>query len=197
MTRTDRLPLERLHTRLEQALRAQDPNHPKWLVHVLHDALFGIERILTLESPGAIDRGRAVTLAEAALSAFSSRAATRCLHTVLIVDDDHDIRETFSNILEDEGYATLTVPNGADAMHLLEERERPCVVVVDLMMPYVDGWELIGKLGAHEELAVIPIVVVTAFAEHAPVNGRVSAVLKKPVDAHALIGTVARLCKAA
>jgi CheY-like chemotaxis protein len=167
-------------------------------VHLLHNALVEVERVLSLKAPNQVELGVAITRAEVVLTAFESVSPTaRSAHTILIVDDDADIRTTFSQILRDEGYSTLAARNGADALQLLHERERPCVLLLDLMMPVVDGWEVIGRLNHYEEMAGVPIIVITAFVEHAPTDRRISAVLKKPVEADTLIETVAKFCNAA
>jgi CheY-like chemotaxis protein len=198
MTSKDRLHLERLRTQLQHSLAAPGPAGSTWLVHLLHDALVELERILALRAPSEVQRSGAITRAEAALSTHASLATTaRHSHTILIVDDDYDIRRTFSEILEDEGYSTIAARNGADALQILHEKQRPCVVLLDLMMPVVDGWEVVGRLSAFEDLAGIPIVLVTAFGEHAPDDRRISAVLRKPVEVETLVGTIARFCKAA
>lgn len=197
MTHDERLRLVRLRTRLLTSLSVRASTNPAWIVHLLHAALVDVERILAQKAPRESECRLAISRAEAALGAFGPRTEADRAHTVLIVDDDADICRTFSQILEEEGYSTMAARSGADALWLLHERQRPCVVLLDLMMPVVDGWEVLGRLGACDDLAEIPIVVISAFAEHAPTDTRISAVLKKPIEADALIDTVARFCKAA
>src|SRR5688572_9904551 len=74
----------------------------------------------------------------------SDPTATR--PAVLVVDDDSDTRDALEQILGDAGYPTLGVPSGEDALELLRSGMRPCVILVDLMMPGMDGWELIPAI---------------------------------------------------
>jgi CheY-like chemotaxis protein len=89
---------------------------------------------------------------------------------VLVVDDDHDLRESLRAILEDEGFATLGASNGKEAMDLLkrEGQPRPSVILLDLMMPNMTGFEVLDRLRADRMLGSIPIIFMTAF--HTLVN---------------------------
>src|SRR5688500_15806012 len=66
---------------------------------------------------------------------------------VLVVEDDPQIREVIAEVLTDEGYAVQTAENGREALQRLHE-SRPCVMLLDLMMPIMDGWQLLGQLAA-------------------------------------------------
>ena len=98
---------------------------------------------------------------------------------VLVVDDDPDIRESLCTLLEGEGYATISAENGAEAVAQMQAHE-PCFVILDLMMPVMDGWEVRTRMQEHKELARIPVCVVTATPEWAPLDS--TCVLTKPVD---------------
>ena len=67
-------------------------------------------------------------------------------HPVLVVEDDADIREAVQLILEDEGFDVVTACNGAEAEAELAHMEEPCLVLLDLMMPVMNGWELLAHL---------------------------------------------------
>src|SRR3954462_5227726 len=84
--------------------------------------------------------------------------------TILVVEDDHDVRVAVRNTLEDEGYRVLSVTDGRRALELLERgAEPPSVNLLDLMLPVMDGWELAARLRASARLCRIPVVVMTAF----------------------------------
>ena len=111
-------------------------------------------------------------------------------HRVLVVDDDADIRESLRILLEGEGFAVRTAADGAEAVAAMEV-EPPCFVILDLMMPVMDGWEVAGRMHDEERFASIPLCVVTATPEWAPSD---SPVLRKPIDVDALLALVYERC---
>ncbi len=113
-------------------------------------------------------------------------------HTVLVVDDDPDIRESLRVLLEDEGFAVREAGDGAAAVVAMTAEE-PCFVILDLMMPVMDGWEVAGRMHADPRLAAIPVCVVTATPEWAPADA--ACVLPKPVDVRRLLALVHRYCE--
>jgi CheY-like chemotaxis protein len=114
-----------------------------------------------------------------------SVAALRTRPTVLVVDDDHDARVLLRALLESEGYDVLTATEGRAALAQLETVV-PDLILIDLRMPLMDGWELLSELQARAELAQIPIGVHSAEEEPTPPAGA-SFVLRKPVDARVLL----------
>lgn len=111
--------------------------------------------------------------------------------TVLIVDDDYDLRETMRDVLEEEGYRVQTASNGQEALDNLRDGESPEVVVLDLMMPVMDGWHFLDELKRDTALADIPVVVMSASQDGAQRLGD-KVFLSKPLDYHTLVATVAR-----
>jgi CheY-like chemotaxis protein len=112
-------------------------------------------------------------------------------HTVLVVDDDQDIRESLQMLLEDEGYRVRTAADGAEALATMAA-EAPCFVILDLMMPVMDGWEVAGHMREMERLASIPVCVVTATPEWAPADSTV--VMRKPIDVSRLLQVLHESC---
>ena len=113
-------------------------------------------------------------------------------HNVLVVDDDADIRSLLVGVLQDEGYEAESAPNGRDALAILD-RWRADAIVLDLMMPVMDGWTFVEKL--RERKRDIPIVVLSAatdLSRHASRLGAVD-VIPKPFDIEALLPRIARL----
>ena len=104
--------------------------------------------------------------------------------TILIVDDESNMRFLLRMILEGEGYEVVEAPHGAAALERATESP-PDVVVTDLMMPVMTGRELIERLRADPETASIPIVVVSA--NPTAVLDAVDAVIGKPFDPAALL----------
>ena len=98
---------------------------------------------------------------------------------ILVVEDDDDIRDCIRDFLEDEGYAVATAAHGAQALEILGEREQPCLMLVDLLMPVMDGVELINRVRETPHLASIPVVAISAASTMHPPPG--TPLLKKPV----------------
>src|SRR5687768_603573 len=84
-------------------------------------------------------------------------------NVILIVEDDRATREGLVQLLELEGYDAVAVRDGAEALRLLEDEGLiPCIILLDLMMPVVDGWEFRKRQLRNEAIASIPVVVLTA-----------------------------------
>jgi CheY-like chemotaxis protein len=111
--------------------------------------------------------------------------------SVLLVEDDEDIRETVSAVLESEGYTVLTAGNGEEALAILD-RGQPCVVLLDLMMPVMSGWDFMEVVRKNKRLEDMPVVVVSAYSEKKAEGVR--RVLKKPLDVNKLLEAVAEYC---
>jgi CheY-like chemotaxis protein len=109
---------------------------------------------------------------------------------VLIVDDDPDLLEVTAFVIEGEGLAVETASDGAEALARLGHGRRPTLVLLDLMMPVMNGWELLAAVAKDPSLAGIPIVVLTA-GDHTEVPGA-REVLSKPMDLQELLRVVER-----
>lgn len=113
--------------------------------------------------------------------------------TVLIVEDDEAIRETMQLALEMRGYEVVTAGNGKEGMAALRAGPKPCLILLDLMMPVMDGWGFVGALEHDPKLGRIPVVVVTAFTNQAgTINAR--AIIAKPIPLEVLYETVRTYC---
>ena len=109
---------------------------------------------------------------------------------VLVVDDDPDSREAARQILEDEGYLVDMVPNGRAALQRLATGPRPTLMLVDLMMPVMDGTTLLSELEASGQYAGIPVVVMTASGPDPCTSALPYPVLRKPFDVDDLVALV-------
>lgn len=117
-------------------------------------------------------------------------------HPILVVEDDADIRDAMVGILESAGYAVWAASHGADALAQLQAGNKPCVILLDLMMPVMDGWTFGEEKDKDPSLAEIPVVVVSAVSRNDPRNSRMRAVehLLKPLNIDKLLATVERFC---
>jgi two-component system response regulator MprA len=116
--------------------------------------------------------------------------------TVLVIEDDPDVRSALSELLAGEGYRVSATADGAEALDTLRGGLRPSVIVLDLMMPKVDGWDFRRAQLEDPSLAHVPVVLLTASgfrpdSMHSE-RGRLE-MLPKPVQAHVLLETLARL----
>jgi CheY-like chemotaxis protein len=121
-------------------------------------------------------------------SAEGDRTEVDTFKFVLVVDDDPDLLDVTSFVIEDEGMAVETARNGEEALALLRAGRLPALVLLDLMMPVMNGWEFLAAVANDPLLKGIPIVVLTA-AEHAQIPGALG-VLSKPMDLTELLRVV-------
>jgi CheY-like chemotaxis protein len=114
------------------------------------------------------------------------------LHPILIVDDDTDVREVLGELLADEGYETRLCPNGRAALDLLRDGARPRLILLDLMMPVMDGWQFRAEQLRDAALRGIPVVVMTASRgiDRDDLGG--AEVLQKPVGLGDILQAVER-----
>jgi CheY-like chemotaxis protein len=115
---------------------------------------------------------------------------------LLLVEDDDLLRETLTTILEAEGYAVLTAADGEEALRRLHAGERPDLILLDLMMPGMDGWQFRREQARDRELASVPVVVFSAVdtADQKGTTPGVAGHLEKPVETRKLLETIRRHC---
>jgi two-component system response regulator CpxR len=115
------------------------------------------------------------------------------VRTVLVVDDDLAIRDTLGEVLRAEGYRVSVAENGLIALEIMRSLQRPDVVVLDLMMPILSGWEVLEQLETDASIRDIPVLVVSAMAAPRTVSsepGGVRMSLPKPPDIDALLEAI-------
>jgi len=115
---------------------------------------------------------------------------------ILVVDDDRDLRTTVAQVLEDEGYHVDEASNGKEALERLHTGPAPDLLLLDLMMPVMNGEQFRLEQQKEPDLARIPVVVMTAAGSR--VSDRIeaiapAAVLQKPVGLEDLLGTIAHI----
>jgi len=139
----------------------------------------GCRRVLTTRAPAFSHSG------------FTNLEAGS-IHSVLIVEDDDFGRETLSSILEADGYRVLRAANGGEALDHLHGRPPPSLVILDLMLPILDGWQLIEKHEDDPELASIPVIVVSAAdpATLPSYPAGIVALFEKPIAVRDLLATI-------
>jgi CheY-like chemotaxis protein len=111
---------------------------------------------------------------------------------VLVVEDNPDLRLLYRMALKNEGHVVRLAEHGQAALDLLRaSSDKPNLIILDLMMPVMDGWQFLAVKNADPLLAPIPVVVCSASKEHLPTD---LPVLNKPVDLQAVLELVNQYC---
>lgn len=119
---------------------------------------------------------------------------------VLVVEDDNDLRESLSQALRDHGYTVTQAENGQQALDLLHAGARPSIILLDLMMPVLNGWELRDALRDDPALADIPQLVISAYmdeAEQHVLELSPDDCIRKPFAIRVLLEAIERHCPTA
>jgi CheY-like chemotaxis protein len=103
--------------------------------------------------------------------------------TILIIDDDVGSRTALAEVLTDEGYTVATASDGGDGLTYLREGHRPKVILLDLMMPGVDGWDFRAEQKRDEDLRGIPVIAISAAGKLMDADHT----LRKPIDIETLL----------
>ena len=114
--------------------------------------------------------------------------------TVLVVDDDSDLRTTIASTLSGAGYDVSEAASGRRAIESVAH-EAPSVILLDLMMPDGNGWEVLERLRTRKLAGRSPVIVMSAYASAAPAGAR--AVLRKPIRQEELLSTIGAYLRAA
>src|SRR5438270_4201248 len=116
--------------------------------------------------------------------------------TLLLVEDDDDVRDAMAGSLRDEGYIVAEAGNGRLALDWLQKNADPCLILLDLWMPGMSGIEMHEQMARDPRLKALPLVVVSAAGdaqERASAMGALG-FLRKPLDLKDLLATVERYC---
>jgi CheY-like chemotaxis protein len=143
---------------------------------------------------GATEGARTV----AGLSVSGHTPDTVRVSAVLVIDDDPDVRRLLAAYLEVEGFTVSTAANGSEALHQLHASAPPNVILLDLMMPVMDGAQFRREQQSTPALQHIPVVCVSAQHDASAVAARlgVHGCLTKPFDLEAVADAVRRCCAA-
>lgn len=116
--------------------------------------------------------------------------------TILVVEDDADVREALAAVLETHGYVVLAAENGRQALDKLRNGVACCLILLDLFMPEMDGWAFRAEQMRDPELAGIPVVIISAdpVAARKAVTPGIVAAMTKPVEFQPLLAVVGQHC---
>ena len=113
---------------------------------------------------------------------------------VLIIDDDEAVRQSMLDVLEIQGYRPVCAADGTEAIERLNTADSaPCVILLDMMMPGMNGWQFLDYQRSSEKFAHIPVIVCTALSATAK-SIKPSAIVSKPVDRDTLLRAVRTFC---
>ncbi len=113
----------------------------------------------------------------------------------MLIEDDDAIREITRELLESEGYKVATAANGQKALELLATMDPlPCLILLDLMMPVMDGWQFMEKKRADSKLNAIPVVAFSALEERKISTARTDDVIRKPINPDVMIKIIKKYC---
>lgn len=118
------------------------------------------------------------------------------MQEIQLVEDDDDIREMLAEILQSAGYVVHEARNGHEALEQLEARDRPCLLITDVMMPVMNGPELLSELERKNRLSSLAVLALSA-SDSAHAVPQANAFLSKPVLPEHLLQTVQKYCQPA
>lgn len=112
---------------------------------------------------------------------------------MLVIDDEAGVRETLIDVVEMAGCTAIGAADGAEGLRILSER-RPCLVILDLLMPVMSGFQMLDAMRRQPDLAAVPVIISTSAPERAPPG---IPVIAKPIDVNALWAWMRRTCPCA
>lgn len=114
------------------------------------------------------------------------------IHTVLIVEDEKELREMLGEALELNGYSVVTAAEGGAALLAIERIDHVCLVLLDLLMPGMNGWDFFKELRARPKYAALPVIVHSSAPNAAPAGA--TRLLTKPLELDRLLEVVREFC---
>jgi DNA-binding response OmpR family regulator len=131
-------------------------------------------------------------------TASTQQESSKRPHTLLVIDDDEATRDALHKILEEAGYEVATAADGESALRALASGLKPSMIVLDLVMPRMDGWAFASRLKEHQEHRRIPVLVMTAHGSKVLSTAPVSAAyMVKPLQIGELLTTIDNCLRAA
>lgn len=116
------------------------------------------------------------------------------IKTVLIIEDEFEIRNTTQKILQMKGFKVVTATNGQEGLEKLKTIEHPCIILLDLMMPVMDGWAFLENRKKDPGISSVPVIVLSAAIDKRAKTLGILDFIKKPFSIRSLLTVVERYC---
>jgi signal transduction histidine kinase/ActR/RegA family two-component response regulator len=150
----------------------------------------GTGSVFTLELPSEVPFEAPEPLPSAAAPEAVPAPVAEGRATVLVIDDDPDVRDLMTRYFDRSGYEVLCAADGCEGLQLARQH-RPAIISLDIVMPYMNGWEVLTQLKSSPDLSDIPVIVLTMVdGEAMGVAGGASGVLRKPIDRNRLTALI-------
>jgi CheY-like chemotaxis protein len=120
--------------------------------------------------------------------------SVRMSHTVFVIEDEEELREMMREALELNGYEVVTAAEGQQALDRISGIQNLCLVILDLVMPGMNGWDFFAEMRQRKELGAVPVIIYTSSPARAPRGA--TRVLQKPMTFERLLSTVREYCPA-
>ncbi len=127
------------------------------------------------------------------MAALDTQTSGHTCKSILVVEDEPTIRENLKMLLELEGFSVYTASNGEEGLKVLRTIPRPCLVLLDLLMPVMNGMEFMEAKSHEITIAAIPVCFVSGVAEK-PDMSKAAAFVKKPIEFGGLLKFVRQYC---
>lgn len=114
--------------------------------------------------------------------------------TIFIIEDEPSICEFLTRVLALEGYHTVVAHNGVQALEMLKTMDAPSLILLDVVMPEMNGTEFLKKIQADHMLVTIPVAIVSAYDEPQDAPKQAKTFIKKPIDIDALLKFIKQWC---
>ena len=115
------------------------------------------------------------------------------ISSILVVEDDIDIRSALVQILRMEGHETAEAANGKEALEYIRNNPRPCMVLLDMMMPVMTGRQFLDVFKDEPESSSIPVIIISAVADRIDTSGA-QEFIRKPLEVSKLLEVIAKYC---